>query len=132
MRAFVFALAALAGLMGAAGTGLAAMAAHGGGDATLPTAAQFLLFHAAALPGAAGLALRCESAGAVWPARLFAVAGAMLAGGAALFCGDLALRALAGTKLFPLAAPAGGTMLMAGWLVLAAAAAWAALQMRKG
>jgi CheY-like chemotaxis protein len=41
-----------------------------------------------------------------------------------LFCGDFALRALAGRALFPMAAPAGGILLIAGWLAAATAARW--------
>ena len=44
--------------------------------------------------------------------------------GAALFAGDLSLRHFAGHSLFPFAAPTGGTLLIASWLVLAMAAAW--------
>ncbi|MFD2030171.1 hypothetical protein ACFSKM_07460 [Ancylobacter dichloromethanicus] len=39
-----------------------------------------------------------------------------------LFSGTLAARALWNIVLFPMAAPAGGTMLILGWLVLALAA----------
>jgi uncharacterized membrane protein YgdD (TMEM256/DUF423 family) len=39
-----------------------------------------------------------------------------------LFSGDLALRAFAGHRLFPMAAPTGGIILIAAWLALAAAA----------
>lgn len=42
--------------------------------------------------------------------------------GLALFSGDLALRALHGTPLFPMAAPSGGVILMAGWLMAGLAA----------
>jgi uncharacterized membrane protein YgdD (TMEM256/DUF423 family) len=42
--------------------------------------------------------------------------------GAALFSGDIALRALAGHRLFAMAAPSGGIILIAAWLGLAAAA----------
>ena len=41
-----------------------------------------------------------------------------------LFAGDLTLRQFAGHSLFPMAAPAGGTLLIVSWLVLAAAAVW--------
>ena len=40
----------------------------------------------------------------------------------ALFAGDLALRAYAGHRLFPMAAPTGGIVMMAGWVLLALAA----------
>jgi uncharacterized membrane protein YgdD (TMEM256/DUF423 family) len=43
---------------------------------------------------------------------------------AALFSGDLTLRQFAGHGLFPMAAPAGGTLLIVSWLALALAAAW--------
>ncbi|MGC2124531.1 MAG: DUF423 domain-containing protein, partial [Xanthobacteraceae bacterium] len=42
--------------------------------------------------------------------------------GAVLFSGDIALRALAGHRLFPFAAPTGGFILIAAWLALAIAA----------
>ena len=42
---------------------------------------------------------------------------------AALFAGDLTLRQYAGHGLFPMAAPTGGTLLIASWLALAVAAA---------
>jgi uncharacterized membrane protein YgdD (TMEM256/DUF423 family) len=43
--------------------------------------------------------------------------------GAALFSGDIAMRAFAGHRLFPMAAPSGGFILIAGWLALGVAAA---------
>ena len=43
---------------------------------------------------------------------------------ASMFAGDLTLRQYAGHGLFPLAAPAGGALLIAIWLALAVAAAW--------
>jgi uncharacterized membrane protein YgdD (TMEM256/DUF423 family) len=42
--------------------------------------------------------------------------------GGALFAGDVSMRAFAGHRLFPMAAPAGGTILIIAWLVLALAA----------
>jgi uncharacterized membrane protein YgdD (TMEM256/DUF423 family) len=42
--------------------------------------------------------------------------------GAALFSGDIAMRAFAGHRLFVMAAPAGGVVLIAAWLAIAAAA----------
>jgi uncharacterized membrane protein YgdD (TMEM256/DUF423 family) len=45
------------------------------------------------------------------------VAALLIAIGLCLFCGDLALRALAGRALFPMAAPSGGFALMGGWVV---------------
>ena len=43
---------------------------------------------------------------------------------ASLFAGDLTLRQYAGHSLFPMAAPTGGTLLIASWLALALAAIW--------
>lgn len=102
-------LVLLGGLAGAAGVALSAYAAHAGGG-NLGTAAQFLLFHAPALL-AIGLAARS-------PVML--IAGFALALGVTLFAGDLAMRALAGHRLFPMAAPAGGSLLIVSWLGIAA------------
>ena len=107
----------LAGLMGACGIMLAAAGAHAAAAATSGSAAYMLLFHAAAVVGGAALFQH----GIVWrPLLIAALAGWVL--GAALFSGDLALRAFAGHRLFAMAAPTGGIILIAGWLALAAAA----------
>lgn len=106
-------LAALAALTGAAGVGGSAMAAHGGYGDNLKTAAEFAILHGALV---AALCMVRE------PTRATTVAAVVLLLGAWLFCGDLALRATAGQALFPMAAPAGGMMLMGGWLLLALAA----------
>jgi len=108
MTIFMFA----GGLMGAAGVGLSAYGAHAGGG-TVATAAQFLLFHAP-LFVALGLAGH--------PSRTRTAGGGLLGLGLALFCGDLLLRHFAGTRLFPMAAPAGGISMMLGWLVVAVSA----------
>ena len=84
---------------------------------SLDTAARFLLFHAPALLGAAALA----GMGLIHPGAGRA-AGFALALGLALFSGDLALRALGGGPLSPLAAPTGGFVLMLGWGLIAVAA----------
>jgi uncharacterized membrane protein YgdD (TMEM256/DUF423 family) len=110
-------LIALAGLMGACGVVLLAASAHGAPGAGLDSAGQMLLFHAAAVLGATavlqqGLLLR--------PLGVTAIAG--LVAGALLFSGDLTLRAFAGHRLFPFAAPTGGTLLIVSWLALAVAA----------
>jgi uncharacterized membrane protein YgdD (TMEM256/DUF423 family) len=112
-------LIGLAGLMGACGVVLAALAAHGADASRLVPASSMLLFHAAAVLGTTALAVRgpIHAAFALVPAWGF-VAGAVL------FAGDLALRQFAGHALFPSAAPTGGTLLIASWLALAVAAAW--------
>jgi uncharacterized membrane protein YgdD (TMEM256/DUF423 family) len=104
-------LAFVGGLCGAAGVGLSAAAAHHGG-AFIGTAANFLLFHAAALL-AIGLAAH---------SRWLRIGGYVLVVGLVLFCGDLLARDLLGNRLFPFAAPAGGTLLIAGWLAVAVSA----------
>lgn len=104
-------LVLLGGLAGAAGVALSAYAAHAEGG-NLGTAAQFLLFHAPALL-VIGLAAR---------GQIVVIAGFALALGVALFAGDLAMRAFAGQRLFPMAAPAGGSLLIVSWLGIAAGA----------
>lgn len=100
----------LAGLAGAAGVALAARGSHGG-DANLTIAANFLLLHASALIGISLLGRNRASLAAGW----------VLAVGLVLFCGDLVMRATMGTPLFPMAAPAGGFALIAGWLLVVVA-----------
>jgi uncharacterized membrane protein YgdD (TMEM256/DUF423 family) len=114
----------LAGLMGAGGILLAAAGAHASAGAGIDASAgHMLLFHAVSV--LAGTALLQQ--GLVWrPLMLVALAGWVI--GAALFSGDLALRAFAGHRLFAMAAPSGGFILIAAWLALAAAAVGALLR----
>jgi uncharacterized membrane protein YgdD (TMEM256/DUF423 family) len=112
-------LIVLAAIMGADGVILAAASAHGTDASRLASASSMLLFHAAAVLGAVALAER-----GVIHARIAIVAGFGFVIAAALFAGDLTLRQYAGHGLFPMAAPAGGTLLIASWLALAVAAAW--------
>ena len=110
-------LIALAGLMGAGGVVLAAAAAHVAPGSGLDSAAYMLLFHAAAVMGGAALLQQ----GALWrPLALVVLAAWVL--GAALFSGDIAMRAFAAHRLFPMAAPSGGFILIAAWLALMASA----------
>jgi uncharacterized membrane protein YgdD (TMEM256/DUF423 family) len=110
-------LLALAGLMGAAGIMLAAAGAHAAPGAGLDGAAYMLLLHAAAILGGAAL---IEKGELLRPVALAALAAWVL--GALLFSGDITLRAFAGHRLFPMAAPSGGIVLIIGWLLLSAAA----------
>jgi uncharacterized membrane protein YgdD (TMEM256/DUF423 family) len=110
-------LAGLASVVGLAGVALSALGAHGAGGPLLDTAARFLLVHAAALVGLAGLV----ASGNLSP-RLGTLAGFAVLLGLALFCGDLVRRAYAGTALFPMAAPTGGFLLIAGWGLIGLAA----------
>ncbi len=116
-------LLVLAGLMGAAGIMLAAAGAHAAPGAGLDSAAYMLLFHAAAIIGGAALIRQ----GALLRPLAFAALIAWLLG-AALFSGDIALRAFAGHRLFPMAAPTGGIILIAAWLLFAAGAIGALLR----
>lgn len=112
-------LIALAALMGADGVVLAAASAHGTDASRLASASSMLLFHACAVLGAAALAER-----AIVHAKIGVTAATGFVIGASLFAGDLTLRHYAGSGLFPMAAPTGGTLLIASWLALAVAAAW--------
>jgi uncharacterized membrane protein YgdD (TMEM256/DUF423 family) len=110
-------LIALAGLMGAAGVMLLAAGAHAAPGAGLDSAGQVLLFHAAAV---VALIAALHQGLLFRPLALAAAIGFII--GAALFSGDIALRALAGHRLFPLAAPSGGIVLIASWLAITIAA----------
>lgn len=108
---------ALAGLMGAGGVILAASAAHGTPDPALTSAAYILLFHAAAVLAGAGFLER----DVLWRAPLILALLAWIIG-CVLFSGDLAANAFLGRHLFRMAAPTGGTVLIAGWIALTIAA----------
>jgi uncharacterized membrane protein YgdD (TMEM256/DUF423 family) len=105
-------LAAVAALMGASGVGLAALAAHQNGGELGRTAALFLLLHAAACLGIAAHAR-------IGPSRSLVVAGFVMAAGASLFAADLASSAFNGERLFPFAAPTGGSTMILAWAALA-------------
>jgi uncharacterized membrane protein YgdD (TMEM256/DUF423 family) len=112
-------LVILAGVMGADGVILAAVAAHQPDATRLAAASSMLLFHSTAVLAVVALTERGVIHGRIGIAAAW---GFVIA--AALFAGDLTLRQYAGHSLFPLAAPTGGTLLIASWLVLAVAAAW--------
>jgi uncharacterized membrane protein YgdD (TMEM256/DUF423 family) len=112
-------LVILAAIMGADGVMLAAAAAHQADAARLGAASSMLLFHASAVLGAVALAER-----GVVHARIAILAAFGFVVAAGLFAGDLTLRQYAGHALFPMAAPTGGTLLIASWLLLALSAAW--------
>jgi uncharacterized membrane protein YgdD (TMEM256/DUF423 family) len=108
-------LIVLAGMMGASGIVLAAAAAHAAPGAGLDSAAYMLLLHAT-LSGVALLQL-----GLLLRPLMFVILAAWVLG-SALFSGDIALRAFTGHRLFALAAPTGGIILIVAWLGLVAAA----------
>jgi uncharacterized membrane protein YgdD (TMEM256/DUF423 family) len=109
----------LAAVMGADGVILAAASAHQPDATRLAAASSMLLFHATAVLAVVALAERDVIDVRIGIAAAF---GFVIA--AVLFAGDLTLRQYAGHSLFTLAAPAGGTLLIVSWLVLAVAAAW--------
>ncbi|WP_245273169.1 DUF423 domain-containing protein [Mesorhizobium sp. L2C084A000] len=90
---------------------LSAAAAHLGG-AFVGTAASFLLMHAPVF----------LAAGLLGANRMLRIGSLILLVGLLLFCGDLLARDFIGSRLFPLSAPIGGTLLIAGWLAIAASA----------
>ncbi|MCX7305277.1 MAG: DUF423 domain-containing protein [Hyphomicrobiales bacterium] len=99
------------GICGAAGVGLAALAAHGGSP-NISVAATFLLAHAPAL---LAIGLMGFNAALRWAAAVLFI-------GVVLFSCDLVVSDLADDRLFPMAAPAGGFMMIVGWLGIAVAA----------
>lgn len=102
-----------AGLAGFYGVAMGAYAAHGVADAAAAAALSlssfYALAHAAVLLGWRG------------EGRIAAVARGLFAGGLLLFCGAIALKHAAGFAAAGALAPAGGVMLMAAWLAVAAA-----------
>jgi uncharacterized membrane protein YgdD (TMEM256/DUF423 family) len=116
LRKWAFGLIAFGGLAGATGIILAALAAHGSGGPLLETAANFLLMHAPAIVAIAVAAILAPRSG-----RWFVSAAVLILLGSVLFCGDLALRALAAIRAFPMAAPIGATLMILGWVQLVAA-----------
>ena len=109
----------LAAIMGADGVILAALSAHQADASRLAAASSMLLFHSTAVLATVALAERglIHAKGGIVAALGFVIASS-------LFAADLSLRQYAGHGLFPFAAPAGGTLLIVSWLILAVAAAW--------
>jgi len=112
------ALAIYAGLAGAAGVALAAAGAHGNALSALTPAAQFLLMHAAAALAIVAVAMRAGHPPG------FLLAALLLLVGVTLFSGDITARTFWGSRLFPMAAPIGGSTMIIGWLVLSGAGIW--------
>jgi uncharacterized membrane protein YgdD (TMEM256/DUF423 family) len=111
-----FLLVSVAGLLGAAGVSLAAVAAHRVESPALATAATMLMIHAAA-----GVAIATLAAASHHPKR-WIVIGAFMLAAVTLFSGDIALNTMAGFHVFPMAAPTGGSLLIASWLAVAVCA----------
>ena len=110
---------ALAACLGAAGVLLLAAGSHAA-PGTVTIAGQMLLFHAPTLMAA----VLARDAGHLH-GQVGRVAIVVLAAGVIVFGADLALRGFGHGRLFPMAAPIGGTLTIAGWFVLAVSAALA-------
>ena len=117
----LFAIVILAGLSGAAGVALSAVAAHKVDSPALATAAMILMIHASAVLALVALGLRTQNS-----RRWMACAGLMIFA-ALLFSGAVSFHALTGNHIFPMAAPFGGSTLIVSWLLVAVLAA---LEMR--
>lgn len=101
----------LGGIIGATGVMLMAAAAHVDTTGLVQTAAQMLLFHAPVIL-LIGVLTQVRHSPFLWIALLLFAAGLLL------FCGDLVSRAFANRRLFPMSAPTGGTLVIAGWVAL--------------
>lgn len=109
----LFSLVAGAGLTGAAGVALAAVAAHKVESPALATAATMLMVHAGSVLAIAALAARSERP------KLWIGAGTLMLLAVALFGGDVTRQALTGDHLFPMAAPTGGSLTILSWIAVA-------------
>ncbi len=109
-------LALIASLMGGGGVIIAAAGAHDGGGETARIAADFLLIHAAVL-----LAVCVPASLAALQDRWLLTALTILAVGVVVFSAELTLASLADWRPLPLAAPVGGFLMIAGWVLLAVA-----------
>ena len=108
---------ALGALAISSGVALGAVAAHAGSDPRMAFASQFaLIMGAAVIAGSAAIEMRLAHA-RFGQLALWAILLGML-----LFCGDLALKAADIGALFPMAAPTGGMLMIAGWIAFAATA----------
>lgn len=99
-----------AGLFGMCGIGLAAAASHMDDQRLLGSASLMCLVHAPAL-----VAVMAASGRLRWPA----IPGWLWIVGVLFFAGDLVKRHFLGSALFPMSAPLGGMVMMAGWLSIA-------------
>ncbi len=106
-------IGAFAGLSGVALSAYAAHALAGQAQVSVNAAVEMQLVHALALLFTAG---RVPGGG-----RLVRLAGLAFILGLVLFCGSISVTYISGIRLTQLA-PAGGTILMAGWLLLAVSA----------
>ncbi len=109
-------IAVAAGAFGA--HGLAARLAETGQAANWQTACSYCMYHALGLIAAGLVAGRRQA-----PCRLALAAGVCFLFGTLIFSGCLAALALSGIKILGAIVPIGGVLMIAGWALLAAAAA---------
>jgi uncharacterized membrane protein YgdD (TMEM256/DUF423 family) len=107
-------LAGVAALMGAAGVALAAAGVHASGGELALRGAEFLILHAGA-----ALAIAAHARVAAMAARALVWVGFAMEAGASLFSGELAVHAFTGERIFPFAAPIGGSTMILSWVALA-------------
>jgi uncharacterized membrane protein YgdD (TMEM256/DUF423 family) len=108
--------------MGAAGVALAAAGVHANGGELAERGALFLLLHAAA-----ALAIAAHARSAPASARALVAVGFVMEASAILFSSELAMHVFTGERIFPFAAPIGGTTMLLAWIALAvvfAIASW--------
>jgi len=117
-RSLYLLVLAAAGLTGAAGVALAAVAAHKVESPAVATAAGMLMIHATA-----AVAILAAGAQAGFSRCGRNIATVMLAA-VALFSADVTVHAVTGNHIFPYAAPTGGSTLIGCWLALAIMAIW--------
>ena len=103
-----------AGICGAFGVALSAIAAHGASPNTA-SAATFLVVHA---PVFLVVGLTVFNAVMRWSTGILLL-------GVALFTADMASRDFFDDRLFAMAAPAGGALMIVGWLGIAISALFA-------
>jgi len=106
----------IAALFGVLGLSALSHGAHASG-VMMTTAGQMLMFHAPVLIAVAmarKLGFLSEKAARVGLAALVL--------GVLLFAADLAVRSIAGVRLFPMATPLGGAIAVLGWIALGYAA----------
>ena len=115
MKRLPLVLAGVAALMGAAGVTLAAAGVHENGGELVLRSAQFLLLHACA-----ALAIAAHAKVATASALALLIVGFVMEAGAILFSAELAIHIFMGVRIFPFAAPIGGTTMLLAWIALAA------------
>jgi uncharacterized membrane protein YgdD (TMEM256/DUF423 family) len=107
-----FLILAWAGIAGAVGVALAAVAAHRVDSPALATAATMLTLHVAAAVGIIAVGMQVPRP------RLWQAAGLLMLFSASLFSGEIALHTLTGNAAFQMLAPVGGTLMIASWLAV--------------